>query len=306
MGRVFENSDIPLYPVKRRWKQGEIMNLTDEQILRMSVNELVTLAKAAQGQVKRRMKPIREAGLYSYAFDKLQSTVDGTGPFARITQKDRKTGEVRLGPSFLKKSGFQSLRMQVMHYKDFLNAKTSTVAGIEEVNRAQDVTIFGDYFDNSEDIPRLTDAERRLFWNVVDEFRANPTGRVRDFYSFLDTGIIQIWANPNTRPKTMEEAIAKVNELAPSYWLDKNTGTAMSTDDYQIGYRPYAGLWGGITNAGQRQDFDMWESKNPDVLSARDLTRFRAKIRGDEGLYKGEKHVLDEMGVFEQNKKRKR
>lgn len=285
MGRIFEGQNNPeIERIKRRWKAKELETVTYEQIAKMSLNELVNVTSALQSLVKRRKSAIKKEGLFSHALDKLESSFHAeqlagikTSPFARITQ--RKNGVLRLGASFSGAAGVSRLMDSAMRYVDFITSVTSTPQGILSTNRSQDAQIFG---VDEEGVPLYTmgDDERKFFWQVVDEFRANPTSKVYDYYSFLDSGIIQMWRNPETRPDTLQEAVDLVNKLSGGYFFDPETETVRGVSEYQVGFRPYAGKYGGITNAQQRQNFDFLTHGRKDLTHVEPPKRKRNKGNG--------------------------
>ena len=286
MGRIFDKGGkIPIIErIKRRWKQSELSKVTYEDIAKMSLNELVNVTSALQGLVKRRKSAIKKEGLFSHALDKLESSFHAeqlagikTSPFARITRI--KDGILTLGASFSGPAGVNRLMDNALRYLDFINSVTSTPQGILTVNRSQDTEIFG-VDESGEPLYVLGDDERKFFWQVVDEFRANPTSKVYDYYSFLDSGIIQMWRNPETRPDTLQEAVELVNRLAGGSFFDPATKEVRDVSEYQVGFRPYAGLYGGKTNAQQRQNFDFLQAGRRDLTHAEPKRRKRDKGNG--------------------------
>jgi len=280
MGRIFNTvKRPPIEKIKKRWKQQELEKLSYKDIAKMSLNELVNVTSALQSAVKRRKSAIKKEGLFSHALDKLESSFHAeqlagikTSPFARITQKV--DGILTLGPSFSGPAGQARLTDNALRYLDFMTSVTSTPAGIRGTNNAQDAAIFG-VDEHGQPLYSMGDDERKFFWQVVDEFRANPTSKVYDYYSFLDSGIIQMWRNPETRPDTLQEAVDLVNKLSGGYFFDPATKTVRSVEDYQVGFRPYAGQYGGITNAQQRQNFDFLQAGRKDLTHAEPQKRKR-------------------------------
>lgn len=282
MGRIFNTNKRPVVEkIKRRWKQAELEKLSYEDIAKMGLNELVNVTSALQSLVKRRKSAIKKEGLFSHALDKLEASFYAeqlagikTSPFARITQK--KDGILTLGQSFLGVAGQARLMDNALRYLDFVTSVTSTPEGIRRTNNSQDAMIFGVDEHGSPNYV-MGDDERKFFWQVVDEFRANPTSKVYDYYSFLDSGIIQMWQNPETRPDTLEEAVSLVNRLTGGYFFDPATQTVKPVADYQVGFRPYAGLYGGITNAQQRQNFDFLQAGRKELTHAEPRRRKRKR-----------------------------
>lgn len=272
MGRIFDPGPKTVQRTGKRWNQKALEKLTYNDIAKMGLDALVNVANALQGLVKRRKRSIKKAGLFSHALDKLEASFRAeqlagikASPFARITQK--KDGETYLGPSFSGPAGVARLTDNAFRYLDFIQSMTSTVEGIKSVNSSQDSTIFGTA-DDGTPLYVMGDDERKFFWQVVDEFRANPTSKVYDYYSFLDSGIIEMWRNPETRPDTLQEAVNLVNQLAGGYIFDPENKAVLPVSEYRVGYRPYAGKYGGITNAQQRQNLDFLMNDRRDLTHA--------------------------------------
>lgn len=61
------------------------------------------------------------------------------------------------------------LILEILRYQDFFKAKTSTVEGINEVNKEQDTRIFE--VEGGEKSRDMTPEERELFWDLYDEFK---------------------------------------------------------------------------------------------------------------------------------------
>jgi len=272
LGRIFDSGQKVVHRTGKRWNQKALERLNYNDIAKMALDELVNVASALQGLVKRRKSSIKKAGLFSHALDKLEASFRAeqlagikASPFARITRK--KDGELILGASFSGAAGVARLTDNAFRYLDFIQSMTSTVQGIKSVNASQDSTIFGTN-ENGEPLYVMGDDERKFFWEIVDEFRANPTSKVYDYYSFLDSGIIEMWRNPETRPDTLQEAVNMVNQLAGGYFFDPDKKSVLPVSQYRVGYRPYAGKIGGVTNAQQRQNLDFLMNDRRDLTHA--------------------------------------
>ena len=59
--------------------------------------------------------------------------------------------------------------MEIVKAQKFFQSKTSTVAGARQVNREQDIRLFG---KNEQGLPNrvMTETERRRFWEVYEEY----------------------------------------------------------------------------------------------------------------------------------------
>lgn len=93
---------------------------------------------------------------YSYALDKFKDAV----------QKRKEDGVMRT----LSKMDYLQLLSEWRILSSFLTSETSTIAGIQNVNRRQDLMLFG---ANEEGNPlgTMTDEERKVFWALYDEFK---------------------------------------------------------------------------------------------------------------------------------------
>ncbi len=281
MGRIFETGKRPVIEkISRRWKAQQLEELSYETVAKMNLNELVNVAGALQSLTRRRRKAIEKEGLFSHALDKFSASfaaekaagIKTANPFAHIIVKRK--GVYELGANFSGVAGQARLLDTTMRYLDFVQSVTSTPAGIRSTNNSQDAMIFGTD-ENGNPLYSMGDDERKFFWQVVDEFRANPTSKVYDFYSFLDSGIIEMWRNPETRPDTLREAVDLVNKLNGGYIFDPESKTVKPVSEYQVGYRPYQGQYGGITNAQQRQNFDFLQAGRGDLTHAEPKRRKR-------------------------------
>lgn len=73
------------------------------------------------------------------------------------------------------------LRHQLQHYDYFLQAKSSTVEGSREINRQQDIRLFG-VDKNGNPLGTLTDDERRAVWSAYENFTDMYRTQIQAFY----------------------------------------------------------------------------------------------------------------------------
>ena len=131
-----------------------------QKVLEMSIDDIgpqnkSTLAKyykSMRSALGKRMKTFREAGEFSHAYNVYEREFKKEIPM--------KVSEMTQG----------RLQKEVVRLKKFFESETSTVAGSEEVNRRQDVMIFGAI--PGTDIPNRTMSaeERKEYWNLYDEW----------------------------------------------------------------------------------------------------------------------------------------
>lgn len=150
---------------KRKQTQAEkIASMPIEDITRMSGKERKTLEKYVRmlrAGYKRRVQSFAKKGLVSHA----QIALEGTLP-------DKK-------PVQLTKMTRNQLILEFARYAKFFNDVTSSEAGIKNVNREQDIRIFG---QDAKGRPRrtMTDQERQKFWSLYEEYEnQHPTATSR-------------------------------------------------------------------------------------------------------------------------------
>lgn len=128
---------------------SDLVELTPEDIGKMSKRESLTLERRLREATSRRMKSIEKAGMHSFAFERY------------------------IGDKLPEKATLSDSRQSIQHkiaiYHTFLEAKSSSVTGIRKVWKEQESRIFkrrGGF--NSED-------ERKRFWSAYNEFiHQNP------------------------------------------------------------------------------------------------------------------------------------
>lgn len=126
----------------------KIQTLSKEQINTMTKDSLENLVNKTRVQVEKKLGIIERSGLFSYAAEK----------FGEVSKKDTS------------KMSRNALLAEVITLKDFMDAKTSTIKGIKEINREQDARIFG--FNTAGRIKRkMTETEREKFWALIEEWR---------------------------------------------------------------------------------------------------------------------------------------
>lgn len=114
-----------------------------------------------------RVAKIEKAGEYSYALDKLE----------QANLKNIPASQIGKGRSL--KDRRNLLLQEIARYQAVFESRTSTVEGIQEVNREQDLRIFGaDEFGQPKET--LTAEERKEFWSLYEEYeKYDPTGNTR-------------------------------------------------------------------------------------------------------------------------------
>lgn len=100
----------------------------------------------------RRVGQFKRRKIYSYAASQVEASIPENVKRKKINQLT-----------------YHQLLMEIARYSKFFKDVTSSVAGIEKVNREQDARIFGeDLFGNP--VRRMTEEERQRYWKLYDEF----------------------------------------------------------------------------------------------------------------------------------------
>lgn len=131
-----------------------------QKVLEMSIDDIgqqnkITLAKyykSMRSALGKRMKTFREAGEFSHAYNVYEREFKKEIPM--------KVSEMTQG----------RLQKEVVRLKKFFESETSTVEGSEEVNRRQDVMIFGSIPGTNIPNRTMSAEERKEYWNLYDEW----------------------------------------------------------------------------------------------------------------------------------------
>lgn len=121
--------------------------------------QLETYLKNLEMGYKRRVQSFRKRGITSYAQLSFESGVPDGGK-SRQSIKDMTRNQ---------------LILEIARYQKFFNDKTSSLEGIKEVNREQDIRIFGQD-RRGRPRKRMTEEERKRFWSLYEEYlNQDPT-----------------------------------------------------------------------------------------------------------------------------------
>lgn len=130
----------------------------------------------------RRTSAFKRKGLKSYAQIAVENSLQNT---RRIS---------------VSKMSSNQLLLEYARYAKFFRDVTSTDKGIREVNKQQDIRIFGTD-KNGNPIRRMTDSEREAYWSLYEEFiNQNP-----DYNSIYQSGRIQQALGEINFPNKFEE-----------------------------------------------------------------------------------------------------
>ena len=114
-----------------------------------------------------RKAQIEEAGEYSYALDKLE----------QANLKNVPASEIGKGRTLKERRNL--LLQEIARYQTFFEEQSSTLEGIREINREQDIRIFGEN-ESGQPKDELTIDERKEFWSLYSEYeKFDPTASSR-------------------------------------------------------------------------------------------------------------------------------
>lgn len=151
------------------------MNKTKaEQIAQIPYEEIAKLSgeegkKILQGYVQtlrtgyiRREQSFKKRKVFSYAADAL--------------------GKTRISKMKVEEMSWPQLQYEFVRYAKFFNDATSSLAGIERVNREQDLRIFGQDA-RGKPLRRMTEDQRKKYWKLYKEFENQKPLLVGQSYS---------------------------------------------------------------------------------------------------------------------------
>lgn len=150
---------------KKFTKAEQISNMPMEQVMKLSGKEgrkkLESYVKSLKFGYKRRVQSFKKKGLVSHA----QIALEGALPPGKEVQLTKMTRN--------------QLILEFARYSKFFQDATSSEEGIKEVNRQQDIRIFG---ADQKGRPKrtMTDAERQKYWTLYEEYQnQQPTANSR-------------------------------------------------------------------------------------------------------------------------------
>ena len=141
---------------KKLTRAEQIANMSMEQVMKLSGKEgrkkLEGYVKSLKFGYKRRVQSFKKKEIVSYA----QIALEGTLPPGKEVQLTKMTRN--------------QLILEFARYSKFFQDKTSTEEGIKEVNRQQDIRIFG---SDQKGRPNrtMTYAERKRYWDLYEEYQ---------------------------------------------------------------------------------------------------------------------------------------
>lgn len=150
---------------KKLTRAEQISNMPMEQVMKLSGKngrkKLESYVKSLKFGYKRRVQSFKKKGLVSHA----QIALEGTLPPGKEVQLTKMTRN--------------QLILEFARYSKFFQDTTSSEEGIKEVNRQQDIRIFG---SDQKGRPKrtMTDTERQKYWSLYEEYQnQQPTANSR-------------------------------------------------------------------------------------------------------------------------------
>lgn len=146
---------------------SDVLKMGAEEISQLTNSQMRRILKKAEAETRKRINAINRSGRYSWAaksyldVDTMRESWDERYP--NTSNYDDK------------KRNYLIAELQA--YYGFLNAQSSTVSGIREIDRQQDIRLFGSYTRGGREVAkhRMTDDERVKFWELYNEFiNSNP------------------------------------------------------------------------------------------------------------------------------------
>ena len=132
----------------------KVLEMSIEDIGQKNKSTLAKYYKSMRSALGKRMKTFREAGEFSHAYNVYEREFKKEIPM--------KVSEMTQG----------RLQKEVVRLKKFFEGETSTVEGAQEVNRRQDVMIFGAIPGTNIPNRTMSVTERKEYWDLFDEWYA--------------------------------------------------------------------------------------------------------------------------------------
>lgn len=144
---------------KKLTKAEQIAKMSPEMFSKIKNDEagrqqLISYLRTLNSGYNRRISSFRRNHLVSHAEISFEAS------FAKSPRKEL----------VVKNLTRNQLLLEIARYSKFFNDKTSSVAGIKEVNKEQDKRIFGTD-KRGRPLKTMTAEERTLYWTIYDEFK---------------------------------------------------------------------------------------------------------------------------------------
>lgn len=132
----------------------KVLEMSDKDISQQNKRTLAKYYKSMRTALGVRIKTFRDAGEFSHAYNVYEREFKKEIPM--------KISEMTQG----------RLKKEVVRLKKFFESETSTVEGAQEVNRRQDVMIFGAIPGTNIPNRAMSVTERKEYWDLFDEWYA--------------------------------------------------------------------------------------------------------------------------------------
>ena len=157
---------------KRKTIAETIAETPIEEVARLTTNStdmerLINMISDLRQGYKARLRLFEKKGLYSYAADKAEKEmgIDPRTPRQIVSDVTSEADSEQMGQAMARARNI--LLSEFAKYQQFFQQKTSTVAGIQEVNEAQARQIQGTLAPAS-----MSQQELSQFWDLYDEFKS--------------------------------------------------------------------------------------------------------------------------------------
>lgn len=194
--------------IQRKWTLESALSMEFIDINRMKLPERAELAQFLQNAVNRRVNSYSRAKAYShpYAYEKMQKDFqelmevegyefDFNKPIVQSIGKFR-----ALTTEYAELSNPAARIMSyIIQARNFLNAKSSTVAGWRDIIRNESMKLFGYKTVKTKrgEYTRLnylmTEDERTALWRLYEELKQSGSVAIYDSESMRSTGFTRIW-----------------------------------------------------------------------------------------------------------------
>lgn len=175
------------------------------------IGALVSILKTLMYGITRRASSLDSAGLYSHALENYRDIgKPNIEKILKISDARRKRNR---------------LIYEIVRAQNFFNSKSSSIRGVEQINKMQDIRIFGkDKYGRP--LGKLNSTQRKKYWDLYNEYKSQHTG---DFYSLKSEQIQQLLGEYYTKKGSGEDFVQTLNDfnetmVGPKY-IEENIGS---------------------------------------------------------------------------------
>lgn len=208
--KLYNGCDKMAKSVKKT-KAQNIAEMPVNQIMKLQgdtgIETLRGYVRTLRSAYKRRVLSFRKKNLISHAQVALEGTIP-TGKQPKLNEMSR-----------------NKLLLEYFRYSKFFKDQTSSEKGIREVNRAQDIRIFG---EDTRGMPKrkMTNDERLEFWNLYEEFRNQYPEWSISPYSDDEQKVLAeaMFLTDGFNDLTLTQKLMRVHELLEKRLYEQNIG----------------------------------------------------------------------------------